>query len=70
MEVRKTMTKLDWDLKIQRLRKIPTLQKIIPSKNSLPGLCSALNGVINDSKTMVLIFFFPLYKPFGSKRLN
>jgi hypothetical protein len=61
MEVKKTITRLDCDLKIQRLRKIPTLQKMMPRRNSLPGFCSALKGVIKDSRTMISIILRLLF---------
>jgi hypothetical protein len=75
MDVKNTMTMLDWDLKIHRLRKMPTLQKIIPRINSLPGFCSALKGVTKDSRTMIsiilsLLFINLLEKKKKTKSLN
>jgi len=65
MDVRKTIIKLACDLKIHRLRKMAILPKLAPSKRSFEGLCSALKGVIRDSRTMLLFPCFSLYKPFG-----
>ena len=69
MDVKNTIIRLACDLKIQRLRKIDTLQKTAPSKRSLEGLCSALKGVIKDSRTMLLFSCFLLYKPFGRRNI-
>ncbi|HHE36196.1 MAG TPA: hypothetical protein ENL16_00090 [Candidatus Woesearchaeota archaeon] len=68
MAVRNTIIKLDCDLKIHILRRMATLQKTAPRKRSLEGLCSALKGLINDSRTMPLSSGFLLYKPFGREK--
>jgi len=44
--------------------------KRTPRSRSFEGLCSALKGVIRDSRTMRLSSFFALYKPFGSLKLG
>lgn len=67
MDVKKTITMLAWDLKIQRLRKIDAVQKASPRKMSFQGLCSALKGVINDSRTISRFPYLLIYKPFGMK---
>jgi hypothetical protein len=51
--VKKTIIRLACVLNTHKLRNIDTLQNIAPSKNSLPGVCSALKGEIKDSKTML-----------------
>jgi hypothetical protein len=57
IEVRKTMIMLACDLNTHKLSNMDTTQKAAPRNNSFIGLCSALNGVINDSRTMHLSSF-------------